>query len=69
MMIDLNDCDRLFPSIYEFQPGQSAEDVNTTEAPFLENTSMIELSIQLGHILKLLYSPSPLSLASEVWSS
>jgi hypothetical protein len=57
MMIDISDCDRLYPSVYEFLPGQPAEMVDTNSKPFVGNASMIELSLLLGKVLKLLYTP------------
>lgn len=55
-MIDLQDCDRLFPSEHQLLPKQEA--VDDKSKPFLGNPAMIELSILLGNVLKLVYSPS-----------
>jgi hypothetical protein len=53
MMINLEDCDQIRPSIDGAIPGQSAaSDVNDQDVAF---AFQIELS---GKILKLLYSPS-----------
>jgi hypothetical protein len=60
MMIDIADCDRLYPSVHEYLPGQPTEMVDTTAKPFLGNASMIELSLLLGRVLKLLYTPCAL---------
>lgn len=57
-MIDLTDCDRLYPAEYEYLPGQRADEVDTSVKPFLGMPAEIELSILLGDVLKLLYSPS-----------
>lgn len=56
MMIDLADCDRNFPSIYDYVPGVAAEDANKAQKPFLMNHWSLSLAILLGRVLKLLYS-------------
>jgi hypothetical protein len=61
MGIDLADCDRLFPSSYDLQPGQSPADVNPRDQPFLAYNKLLELSIILGRILKYMYTPSTLA--------
>lgn len=54
-MIDISDCDRLFPCVHEVRPGA---EVNQDRKPYAANVSMIELSILLGRVLKTLYSPT-----------
>jgi hypothetical protein len=56
MMIDLADCDRLYPSIHDHQPYMESSAVDTTQKPYLLNHWMLSLSIILGKVLKLLYS-------------
>lgn len=56
MMIDLADCDRLYPSIHDHPPGADPESIDTTQKPYLINHWMLSLSIILGKVIKLLYS-------------
>lgn len=59
MMIDLADCDRLFPSIHEHHPGaDDAAVLDTSSKPYLVNHWMLSLTIILGKVIKLLYSAS-----------
>lgn len=55
MMIDLQDCDCLLPSIYDIRPNL---EFDAEQRPYLFNSALISLSILLGRILKLVYSPS-----------
>lgn len=55
MMIDLADCDCLLPSIYDIRPNL---ELDMEQRPYLFNSALISLSILLGRILKLVYSPS-----------
>lgn len=56
MMIDLADCDRLYPSIHDHPPDSLSIEVDTSRKPFLLNHWHLSLSIILGRVLKLLYS-------------
>lgn len=56
MMIDLADCDRLYPSIHDHQPGAEGDAVDTLHKPYLLNHWMLSLSIILGKVTKMLYS-------------
>ena len=56
MMIDLADCDRLYPSIHDHPPEALPVTVDTTRKPFLLNHWHLSLTIILGRVLKLLYS-------------
>lgn len=56
MMIDLADCDRLYPSIHDHPPEALPVPVDTTQKPFLLNHWHLSLTIILGRVLKLLYS-------------
>ncbi|KAH8913804.1 hypothetical protein BT69DRAFT_91777 [Atractiella rhizophila] len=58
MVIDLADCDRLFPSVHDIVPGQEPHQVDRGSRPYLFNTVMIQLSIILGKIQRSLYSPT-----------
>lgn len=58
MGIDLADCDRLFPSNIELQFGQAEADVDPRDQPYLAFNKLLELSILLGRVLKLMYTPS-----------
>jgi len=48
--------------VHEFLPDQPVGNVDTTTQPYLMMCSMIDLSIHLGGILKLLYSPCKLGI-------
>lgn len=55
MMIDLQDCDCLLPSVFDIRPNV---EFDSERRPFLFNSALISLSIILGRILKMVYSPS-----------
>lgn len=55
MMIDLADCDCLLPSVFDIRPNVEFDAENR---PYAFNSALISLSILLGRILKLVYSPS-----------
>jgi hypothetical protein len=55
MMIDLADCDCLLPSVFDIRPNLEFDSENR---PYAFNSALISLSILLGRILKLVYSPS-----------
>lgn len=56
MMIDLADCDCLLPSVFDIRPNSGQFD--SERRPYLFNSALISLSILLGRITKLVYSPS-----------
>jgi hypothetical protein len=56
MMIDLADCDRLFPSIHEHHPSADPVYADSSATPYLLNHWMLSLTIILGKVIKLLYS-------------
>lgn len=56
MMIDLSDCDRLYPSIHDHPVDDDLQVVDTSKKPYLLNHWMLSLSIILGKVLRLLYS-------------
>ena len=59
MMIDLADCDCLLPSVFDIRPNL---EFDAERRPYLFNSALISLSILLGRILKMVYSPSMLFL-------
>lgn len=58
MIIDLADCDRLYPSIHEHYPGEDADKVDMSYKPYIVTHWMLSLSTILGRVIKLLYSAS-----------
>ena len=57
-MIDLADCDCLLPSVFDIRPNL---EFDAERRPYLFNSALISLSILLGRILKMVYSPSRLT--------
>ncbi|KAK4700690.1 hypothetical protein P7C70_g5556, partial [Phenoliferia sp. Uapishka_3] len=55
MMIDLADCDCLLPSVFDIRPNA---EFDAERRPYLFNSALISLSILLGRILKMVYSPT-----------
>lgn len=55
MMINLEDCDCLLPSAFDIRPNA---EFDSERRPYLFNSTLISLSILLGRILKMVYSPS-----------
>lgn len=55
MMIDLADCDALLPSVFDIRPNLEFDAENR---PYLFNSALLALSVILGRILKMVYSPS-----------
>ncbi|KAI5480442.1 nitrogen assimilation transcription factor [Pseudohyphozyma bogoriensis] len=55
MMIDLADCDCLLPSVFDIRPNLQFD---AERRPYLFNGALLALSILLGRILKMVYSPT-----------
>lgn len=58
MMIDLADCDRLFPSIHDHTLSSESEGIQNVKPPYIVHHWMLSLTIILGKVIKLLYSAS-----------